>query len=160
VRLGAARAGVLSLALALAAGAPGCVALGRGQAGSIPSQETISALEEGDTIAVVLTSCGPPLEVWRHPDGMVLIWRSRRFDYDRIGIDPSRAVSFLEVANVAATLLSNLKLTFEWATAFEDRLVAIFDRSDRLVAWAYREGSDESPVGDAGQAGGAPGEPK
>jgi hypothetical protein len=86
----------------------------------------------------VLSSCGPPLEVWRQPEGLALVYRARRYAYDRVGLDPSRLLELLPLSNVAASALSNLRLTFEWGHTGEDRLVLVFDRDDRLTGLAYR----------------------
>ncbi len=132
---GAAR---LTTAIALAVLLPACVTLSRTDEGSFPSPAAVHELSQGMALRDVLASCGPPLEAWRQPEGLALVYRARGYAYERVGLDPSRMLELLPISNVAATALSNLRLTFEWGRRGEDRLVLVFDREDRLAGVAYR----------------------
>jgi hypothetical protein len=125
----------LCLLLALA---PGCVTLGRTKTGTMPPADAIEGLRKGEPLGAVVRRCGAPVEAHLHGGGLLILYRERRYDYDRLGLDPSRAVGYLGVNSAAGDALSNLKLVLERGTLAEDRLALLFDRDDRLVAIAYR----------------------
>jgi hypothetical protein len=128
-------------ALLLLAGlASGCVVLGRNQIGEVPAAAAVSALPEGARIDEVLTKLGAPLESWMAPDGMLLIWRSWRYDYDRLEIDPSRPMAFVTIDPIIGSAINNLKLILERGTLREDRVAVLFDRDGRVVAVSQRDG--------------------
>lgn len=128
----------LATALALAAALPACVTLSRTEEGAFPAPAALRALSQGMALRDVLESCGPPIEAWRQPEGLALVYRARRYEYDRLGLDPSRLLELLPISDLAATALSNLRLTVESGSTGEDRLVLVFDRDDRLTGLAYR----------------------
>jgi hypothetical protein len=137
----AARAAGIALALTLGARIlTGCATLGRATVGTVPSAAAIATVSEGATIGEVLDRLGAPLEYWLAPDGMLLVWRERRFDYDRLGLDPSRGVAFLALDATLGSLLANMKLTLERGQLREARLAVLFDRGGRVVVVAYRDG--------------------
>src|SRR5690606_10961316 len=99
----------------------------------------IADIRPGQPLAEVLAACGAPLEMWRQPEGLLLIYRRRHYDFTRVGIDPSRGIRLFGISNAAATTaLGNLKLTYETAELTADRLAVLLDRADRVVAVAYR----------------------
>ena len=131
---------VAALVLLLgAACASGCVSLIRVKQGSAPDASTVAGLQKGATLAEVLTLCGAPVEAVAQPDGLLLIYRERRYDLQRIGFDPSRGLGAVDASGVVANALGNLKLIIEWGEMVESRLVVLFDRDERVVAFAYRD---------------------
>ena len=128
----------LATALALAVALPGCVTLSRTEEGAFPAPAALRTLAKGMALRDVLAACGPPIEAWRQPEGLALIYRARRYDYDRFGLDPSRVLELVPVSSLAASALSNLRLTLERADLEEDRLVVVFDRDERVSGFAYR----------------------
>jgi hypothetical protein len=130
------RAGAALLAAAMAAG---CAAVGRNVTGSVPAPAAVGAVEEGASVGDVLARLGAPLEYWLAPDGMLLIWRRRHYDYERLELDPSQGLSFLSVDPVVGTVLSNLKVILERGHASEDRIAVLFDGDGRVIAVAARD---------------------
>jgi hypothetical protein len=138
--LGPAPALVLALALVLAA-TSGCVTLTRASAGSMPPASAITSLRHGDALPSVLARCGSPLEVYRHAGGLLLLYRERRYAFDRLELDPARGLSYAGLSQVSLAAASNARLNLERGNAAEERLALLFDRDDRLAAIAFR-GSD------------------
>lgn len=130
---------LVALALAFALG--GCMTVGRHDQGQTPDAEALGRLSPGMALPDVLASCGPPLEMWLAPDGLMLMWRQSLYHYEKISVDPGRALDFIALPAAAATALSKLKFSYSRGRITERRLVATFDRQDRLRAWAWR-GSD------------------
>jgi len=129
-----------ALAFTLGAGMlTGCTTLGRSTVGMVPPPAAIAAVGEGATIGEVLNRLGAPLESWLAPDGMLLVWRQRRYDYDRLELDPSRGISFLALDPTIGSLLANVKLILERGHLREARLAVLFDRHGHVVAIAYRD---------------------
>ncbi|HVY60874.1 MAG TPA: hypothetical protein VHF22_04440, partial [Planctomycetota bacterium] len=83
----------LSVATALLAGA-GCITLTRARAGSMPAAEAIASLRKGEPLGDVVARCGAPLEVYCHGGGLLLLYRERRYAFDRLQLDPSRGLSY------------------------------------------------------------------
>ncbi len=133
------RSGALSL-LALALGAlSGCVVLGRNTVGSVPSAAAVAGVPLGAEIGEVVQRLGAPIDLSLAPDGMLLIWRERRYDYDRFDFDPSQGLSFLSLDPVLGSALSNLKLVLERGTLREERVAVLFDRDGRVIAVSQRD---------------------
>jgi hypothetical protein len=118
----------------------GCVALGRYRVGDVPSVAAVTEVPEGASIADVLTRLGAPVESWMAPDGLLLVWRERRYDYERLEIDPSRPLGYVPIDPVLGSALENIKLILERGTLREERVAVLFDRDGRVVAVAQRDG--------------------
>lgn len=133
------RLGALAL-LALAVGPlSGCVVLGRNTVGSVPSTAAVAGVPLGAEIGEVVQRLGAPIDLSLAPDGMLLIWRQRRYDYDRFDFDPSQGLSFLSLDPVLGSALSNLKLVLERGTLREERVAVLFDRGGRVIAVSQRD---------------------
>jgi hypothetical protein len=124
---------------AAAAASGGCVTIGRTTTGSSPSAEATIGLNPGAPISLVLRRLGAPTETWRQPEGLILLYRKRTYDYDRLGFEPSRAIAILSLDPILGDALSNLKLTLERANLLEERVAVLFDRDNRVVAVAHRD---------------------
>jgi hypothetical protein len=135
----------LLLALALPVLAPACITIGRTTIGSMPPQKAVLTLRHGQTIPEVLAACGAPVEAWAQPEGLLLMWRRRRYDYGRYGLDASQALRFVTVSNVLADIVGNLSLTIEDGTLGDDRLAVLFDREGRVVAISQRTWDGGAP---------------
>ena len=128
--------------LGLAAVLGGCVALGRTRIGEVPAAAAVAAVPEGASVGEVLTRLGAPLEMWMAPDGLLLVWREWRYDYDRLEIDPSRPLGYVPVTidPLLGSALENVKLVLERGALREQRVAVLFDRAGRVVAVAQRDG--------------------
>ncbi len=126
--------------LALAVGPlTGCVVLGRNTVGSVPSPAAVAGVPLGAEIGEVVQRLGAPIDLSLAPDGMLLIWRQRRYNYDRFDFDPSQGLSFLSLDPVLGSALSNLKLVLERGTLREERVAVLFDRDGRVIAVSQRD---------------------
>lgn len=126
------------LLLGLALGT-GCALIGRRTVGDVPPPAAIAAVKEGARVGDVLERLGAPLESWLAPDGLLLVWREQRYDYDRLELDPSMGLSFVPIDPIFGTVIANLRLTLERGTLREQRLAILFDREGRVVAVAHRD---------------------
>jgi hypothetical protein len=70
---------------------------------------------------------------------MLLIWRERRYDYDRFEFNPARGLSRLSLDPLLGSALSNLKLILERGTLREERVAVLFDLNGRVVAVSQRD---------------------
>jgi hypothetical protein len=137
------RARLAGAAIGLALGAhvlAGCAALGRRTVGSVPPAAAIAAIDEGASVGDVLGRLGAPLEYWLAPDGLLLVWREQRYEYDRLELDPSLGLSLVAIEPVIGTVLANLRLTLERGNLREKRVAVLFDRDGRVIAVAHRDG--------------------
>jgi hypothetical protein len=125
------------LAAALLAG---CATLGRTTTGTMPPPAAIEAVALGATVDEVLARLGAPVEYWRAPDGLLLVWRARRYDFDRLELDPSNGLSFVSLEPTLGAALANVRLTLERGTLREERVAVLFDAGGRVVAVAHRDG--------------------
>ncbi len=121
----------------------GCVSMARTETGSAPGDETVASLEKGASLDEVLALCGVPVQTLVQPDGLLLIYRERHFDYKRIGFEPSAATAFFDMTGLITEVLSNLKLVLQWGDIKERRLVILFDEDERLLAHAYRDTEED-----------------
>jgi hypothetical protein len=124
--------------------ATGCFTVGRVTEGNPVAWEAVDTLEVGThTVADVIGALGSPLEYHRHPDGMLLVYRSRRYNYWRMGVEPDLLLSFAAVDRATSSVLENLRLVVETGDEFEDRVAAYFDRSGVLAAvGTHRRGEE------------------
>lgn len=128
-------------ALAVAAGMlAGCAWMGRTTVGTVPRPADVRALDEGASVGEVLERLGVPVEYWFAPDGLLLIWRERRYDFDHLDIDPSLGLPLVSLEPTIGSMLANFKLTLERGTLREESVAVLFDRSGRVVAIAHRDG--------------------
>jgi hypothetical protein len=70
---------------------------------------------------------------------MLLIWRERHYDYDRLEIDPSQGLSFLSLDPILGSVLANLKLVLERGTLRQERVAVLYSRAQRSVV-SFRAG--------------------
>lgn len=131
------RAHLLMIAAAVLGG---CAAISRNVVGTVPPAVAVAAVDEGASIEDVLERLGAPLEYWLAPDGLLLIWRERRYAYERLELDPSQGLSFLSLDPLIGSVLANLKLVFERGALSEQRVAVLFDRDGRVIAVAQRDG--------------------
>jgi hypothetical protein len=132
----------LRRALALwlvAAPLAGCVALGRNITGSVPPAAAVASVQQGAQLGEVLQRLGAPVELSFAPDGLLLVWRERRYAYDRLELDPSQGLSFVSLDPVLGSALSNLKLILERGRLREERVAVLFDRGGRVIAVSQRD---------------------
>jgi hypothetical protein len=120
-------------------GLSGCVVLGRNTSGTVPAAAAVAALSEGATIDQVLERLGAPLEYFMAPDGLLLVWRERRYDYDRLELDASRGLSFVSLDPIVGSVLNNLRLVLERGKLHEERIAVLFDQGGRVIAVAHRD---------------------
>ena len=117
----------------------GCVSLARTQTGSAPASESIAALQKGASLGDVLALCGVPLQTLVQPDGLLLIYRERHYNFKRIGFEPSTVATFVDFTRFVREALANFKLVLQWGDVKERRLVVLFDEDERLLAYAHRD---------------------
>ena len=136
---GSRRLAALTL-LALAVGPlSGCVVLGRSTVASVPSATAVAGVTNGAEIGEVVQRLGAPVDLSLAPDGLLLIWRERHYDYDRFEFDPSQGLSFLSLDPILGATLSNLKLILERGILREERVAVLFDRDGRVIAVSQRD---------------------
>lgn len=126
----------LALCAALLAG---CATLGRTSTGTVPPDDAILAVREGASVGDVLAALGAPVEYWHAPDGLLLVWRAQRYDFDRVELDPSSGLTVVSLEPTLGAVLANLRLTLERGTLHEDRVAVLFDRAGRVVTVAHRD---------------------
>lgn len=137
----------LALALALAALGPGCVTIVRSSKGAPLDPAAVERLTPGEsTLGDVLALFGAPLEVHRHTDGRLLVYRHALRNTFRLGIQPSRALSLIDLSQVASEAAGNLSLTLERIHGDQDRLVVLLDHESVVQAVGFRRGTDDVPV--------------
>lgn len=129
------RVRLLLCAAALAGtGAGGCVSVGATHDGNPIRWARVAELEPGrTTLAQTLALLGAPDTLQRHPDGTMLMWRSRFYDYTRLGLEPDRLLNLAPLNRAAATVLGNLSLVVEDGVQHEDRVAVLLDH-DNVVA--------------------------
>ncbi len=127
----------LAVAVALLAG---CAWMGQTTVGTVPPPAAVMAIDEGASVADVLERLGVPVEYWSAPDGLLLIWRARRYDFDHLDIDPSLGLPLASLDPTIGSALANFKLTLERGTLHEDCVAVLFDRDGRVVAVVGRDG--------------------
>jgi hypothetical protein len=132
------KGGALASAL-LVLSVSGCISLVRTETGTVPPSSTVAGLQRGASLEEVLAVCGVPVQTLAQPDGLLLIYRERHYDFKRVGFEPAIAVVLIDFTGIVSTMLRNLKLVFEWGKVAERRLVVLFDEDDRLAAFAYRD---------------------
>lgn len=114
--------------------------MGRTTVGTVPPAAAVTAIDAGASIGEVLARLGVPVEYWSAPDGLLLIWRERRYDFDHVDFDPSLGLPLASLDPTIGSLLANLRLTLERGTLREERVAVLFDRAGRVVAVAHRDG--------------------
>jgi hypothetical protein len=132
------RLGLATLAVAVGLLA-GCAWMGRTTVGTVPSAADVATIREGASVADVVERLGVPVEYWSQPDGLLLIWRARRYDFDHVDLDPSLGLPLASLDPTIGTVLANFKLTLERGTLREDCLAVLFDRAGHVVAVAHRD---------------------
>jgi hypothetical protein len=131
---------VLSLLCAsLVLASSGCVSLARSEIGSAPPPETVARLEVGASFEEVIDTCGVPLETIEQPDGRLLIYRERHYQFRRFGFEPGLVIGLVDITGIVGAALANLNLVLEWGEVDERRLVVLFDPEKRMSAFAYRD---------------------
>jgi hypothetical protein len=133
------RCAALALLALTAGSSSGCVVLGRNTVGSVPSAAAVDGVPIGAEIGEVVQRLGAPVDLSLAPDGMLLIWRERHYNYDRLEIDPSQGLSFLSLDPILGSALSNLKLVLERGTLSQERVAVLFDRDGRVIAVSQRD---------------------
>ncbi len=125
---------VIAAAL-LCLSATGCFTVGRVTEGNPVAWDAVDELEVGThRVADVLTLLGAPLEYHRHPDGVLWVYRSRRYHYWRMGIEPDLLLTFTAADRATTGVLENLRLVVETGDEFEDRVTVYFDHTGVLAA--------------------------
>ena len=117
----------------------GCTALVRTRTGVAPTRLQVSELKTGASLREVLELCGAPLETLVQPDGLLLVYRERYFNYTRVGFEPGLLVGAVDITGLVAGALSNLQLVLQWGFVSERRLVVLFDSDERVSAYAFRD---------------------
>ena len=135
--------GLVVVGLLLAANLlSGCVSLARTETGSAPEPAIEADLRRGASLAEVLALCGVPLETIVQPDGLLLIYRARYYDFKRMGFEPALLLGLVDFTGFVRAAFQNIKLVLEWGQVKERRLVILFDEEERVLAYAYRDSGD------------------
>ncbi len=138
---------LLTGAVALALTSPGCVTIVSSSQGSPIDAGTVARIEQGKTtLGQVLALLGAPLEVHRHADGRLLVYRHRQRNTFRLGIQPSRALSLIDLTQVTAEAAGNLSLTVERIHAGEDRLMILLGEDEVVRAVGFQNRTHDLPV--------------
>jgi hypothetical protein len=114
--------------------------MGQTTAGTVPPPAAVTAIAEGASIGEVLERLGAPMEYSLAPDGLLLIWRERRYDFDHVDLDPSLGLPLASLDPTIGSVLANFKLTLERGTLREERVAVLFDHAGRVIAIAHRDG--------------------
>ena len=123
----------------------GCAWMGHTTVGTVPPAVAIAGVAPGATIGEVLRRLGTPVEYWLAPDGLLLIWREHRYDFDHVDLDPSLGLPLASLDPTIGSAVANLRLTLERGTLHEKRVAVLFDRQGRVVAVVHRN-SDGGPL--------------
>lgn len=132
------RAALLALAGLVALLQAGCVTMIRVTAGNPIDPAAVARVESGTTLPEVVATLGAPLEVQRHADGKLLVYRMTGRNTFRLGLDASQVLRFVDTTQVVSELIGNARITIDRVHADEDRLVILFDLQDRVRAVGYR----------------------
>ena len=130
----------------LLASLTGCLSFANVSQGIEIDPEAVGAISEGTSLQEVLELLGAPLEVHKHVDGRLLVYRHRKQNTARIDVSVSRALQFIDLTQVTSELASNLQLTIQRTHAGEDRVVILFDKDYRVKALGYRTATADLPV--------------
>ena len=143
--MSAGRAGLLLAAVTLLLS--GCVTYTTSSAEAPIRWEAVEQLEAGrTTLAEAMAQLGSPLEVYRHPDGTIAVYRHSLFKDFELQLGPSAALRFFDLTQVASEILRNVSFTREWIHAGEDRVVLLFDRAQVLRGIGIDKETDELPT--------------
>lgn len=125
---------------------PGCVIVSRTSKGREILPEAVAQVERGrTTLTRVVELLGAPHEVHNHSDGRLLIYRHRASKGLRIELNPSQYLTFVDVTETVS-LLSKLKVTFQWINRGEDRVVILFDRNNVVQGVGSRSVTADLPA--------------
>jgi outer membrane protein assembly factor BamE (lipoprotein component of BamABCDE complex) len=142
----AGRMRLLAAVLLAALAAQGCLSMAEVSHGNPVALEDAKHLKAGESrLDQVLEALGAPLEVHRHPDATLLVYRHRKRRTFRLGLSLGSGTSYLKIAQVAAVLLNNLRFTLERVHADEDRLVVILDPKGVVQGISFRSGTHDLP---------------
>lgn len=133
-----ARAGLLALGALAALLQAGCVTMIRVSAGNPIDSQAVAQVQSGTPLPEVIATLGAPLEVQRHADGKLLVYRATGRNTFRLGLDASQVLRFVDTTQLVSELIGNFRLTIDRVHADEDRLVILFDLEDRVRAVGYR----------------------
>lgn len=134
------RARPCALALgALALLQAGCVTMIQVSAGNPIDPAAVARVQSGTPLPEVVATLGAPLEVQRHADGKLLVYRMTGRNTFRLGLDASQVLRFVDTTQLVSEVVGNFRLTIDRVHADEDRLVILFDLEDRVRAVGYRE---------------------
>ncbi|HBP17251.1 MAG TPA: hypothetical protein DEA08_05560 [Planctomycetes bacterium] len=128
----------LSLLAALALLQVGCVTMVRVSAGNPIDPAAVARVQSGTPLPEVVATLGAPLEVQRHADGKLLVYRMTGRNTFRLGLDASQVLRFVDTTQLVSEVVGNVRLTIDRVHADEDRLVILFDLEDRVRAVGYR----------------------
>jgi hypothetical protein len=107
----------------------GCFTLGHTSEGNPIAWDAVEKIQVGThTMRETLDLLGAPLEYHRHPDGTLLVYRARYYDYWRLGLEPDFILTFTAADRLSAGVLENLRLVVESGAEFEERVAVYFDR--------------------------------
>lgn len=112
----------------------GCVTAGSYVDGNPIPWDAVEQLEIGThTMTETLDLLGAPLEYHRHPDGTILVYRHREYDYLRVGLEPDLILTFTAADRVTSSLLENFRLVIESGDEFEERVAVYYDHDGVLA---------------------------
>ena len=125
----------------------GCVTYTTSREESPIRWHAVEQLETGETtLAEAIRTLGSPLEMHRHTDGTLAVYRHRLFKDFEMQLGPSAALRFFDLTQVTSEILRNLSFTREWIHSGEDRVVLLFDREQVLQAIGIDKETDDLPT--------------
>lgn len=131
---------VLRAALLAALASSGCVSVVRHSDRDPIDPEAVASVQVGaTTLAQALGLLGSPLACHRHPDGLLLEWRTHQYDYLRLGLEPDRVLSFIPAGRLSSIRL--LSLVLHLGEDAEDKLVLLIDDRHVVAGLGYRRGT-------------------
>lgn len=140
----AARMALLSGVLALAQGCS--LTLTRNRWGEPIDVEAVRTLRLGESrLRDALHVLGAPIEVHAQADGRALVYRFKVTKAVEFGIDGGMVTQFVVVAQIAASIIENIKFTWERIHTDEDRVVLFFDRDGILRGIGQRDKTKDLP---------------
>jgi len=134
------RKALAALALPALLALGGCVSVIHRNEGNDIDFEQVESLEVGvTTLAETLERLGSPLVYERNPDGLLVVYKTRRYRYVRYGFEPGRMVSVFPPAAPVADTLENFSVVVGHGKELEQRVAILFDSRFLVAAVAVSD---------------------